>query len=176
MPGEGAPDAAVMFIGEGPGFHEDQQGRPFVGPAGQLLDELIASIGMRREEVFIGNVVKCRPPNNRDPAEDEVEACRSYLDQQLKLIEPKLVVLLGRHALNVFFAGAKISTAHGVTRRLEARIFLPLYHPAAALRQKRLRDVLHEEFSLIPQLLRDTLNDMPGDAENSGAQQLSLFS
>ncbi len=176
MPGEGAPGAAVMFIGEGPGFHEDQQGRPFVGAAGQLLDELLGGIGMRREEVFIANVIKCRAPNNRDPAEDEVSACRPYLDQQLDLINPRLVALLGRHALNAFFPESKISSAHGVPRSLHARTFLPLYHPAAALRQQRLRQVLSEEFALIPKLMSDAAAPAPDEAEQPPAQQLSLFS
>lgn len=175
VPGEGSPQAQVMFIGEGPGYHEDQQGRPFVGPAGQLLDELLASVRLRRADVFIGNVLKCRPPGNRDPEPDEVKACRPYLEQQLALIGPKLVVLLGRHALNAFFAEAKISRSRGVPRRLDGRVFLPVYHPAAALRQMRLRAVLEEDFGLIPKLLADPALAAPEAPDEPQVQQLSLF-
>lgn len=173
VPGEGAADAAVMFIGEGPGYHEDQQGRPFVGAAGQLLDELIEGIGLRRREVFIANVLKCRPPENRDPAPDEAEACRPYLDRQIELIDPKVIVLLGRHALQAHFSDAQISRARGVPRRRDGRTFLPVYHPAAALRQLRLRDVLRGDFALIPKLL-----ESPAPAAESAepeTQQLSMF-
>ena len=175
VPGHGDPNAKFMFIGEGPGYHEDQQGRPFVGPAGQLLDELLASVRLRRADVFIGNVLKCRPPGNRNPEPDEVKACRPYLEQQLALIGPKLVVLLGRHALNAFFAEAKISRSRGVPRRLDGRVFLPVYHPAAALRQMRLRAVLEEDFGLIPKLLADPALAAPEAPDEPQVQQLSLF-
>ena len=173
VPGEGAADAAVMFIGEGPGFHEDQQGRPFVGAAGQLLDELIEGIGLRRREVFIANVLKCRPPENRDPAPDEAAACRPYLDRQIELIDPKVIVLLGRHALQAHFSDAQISRARGVPRRRDGRTFLPVYHPAAALRQMRLRDTLRSDFALIPKLLEGAAPAAePSEPES---QQLSMF-
>ena len=173
VPGEGAADAAVMFIGEGPGYHEDQQGRPFVGAAGQLLDELIEGIGLRRREAFIANVLKCRPPENRDPAPDEAEACRPYLDRQIELIDPKVIVLLGRHALQAHFPDAQISRARGVPRRRDGRTFLPVYHPAAALRQMRLRDTLRSDFALIPKLLEGPAPAAePAEPES---QQLSMF-
>ena len=161
-----------MFIGEGPGYHEDQQGRPFVGAAGQLLDELIESIGLRRREVFIANVLKCRPPDNRDPAADEADACRPYLDQQVELVDPKVVVLLGRHALQAHFPDAQISKARGVPRRRDGRTFLPVYHPAAALRQLRLRDILRSDFALIPKLLTEPAAAPPAEPQE---QQLSMF-
>ena len=176
VPGEGNPQAEVMFVGEGPGYHEDQQGRPFVGPAGQLLDELIAGIGLRRADVFIGNVIKCRAPSNRDPEPEEAKACRPYLERQLELIDPRLVVLLGRHALNAFFAAAKISKSRGVPRRLNGGVFLPVYHPAAALRQMRLREVLEEDFGLIPKLLADPALAGPVAPDDPQVRQLSLFS
>lgn len=176
VPGEGASQATVFFVGEGPGFHEDQQGRPFVGRAGQLLDELISGIGMRREDVFIANVVKCRPPNNRDPEPDEAAACRPYLEQQLRLIEPSLIVLLGRHALNAFFPDARISRARGVARRQNGRVFLPIYHPAAALRQGRLHEVLVKDFQMIPKLLVDDSTVEDEESSQPDTRQLSLFS
>lgn len=176
VPGEGDPRAAIVFIGEGPGYQEDQQGRPFVGPAGQLLDGLIEGIGFRRADVFIGNVVKCRPPENRDPAEDEAQACRPYLTRQIELIDPKLIVLLGRHALNAFFPDARISKAHGTLRTIDARRFLPVYHPAAALRQGRLRTILEQDFTLIPKLLSEPTSTVEQAAPESPARQLSLFS
>lgn len=175
VPGEGSPTARVVFIGEGPGFHEDRLGRPFVGQAGQMLDELIQGIGMARADIFIANVLKCRPPNNRDPLPDEAEACRPYLDQQLELISPDLVVLLGRHALNAFFPEARISRARGVARRLHGRVYLPVYHPAAALRQLRLRDILSQDFQMIPKLLADATEVEPDPPPPPDTQQLSLF-
>ncbi len=162
-----------MFIGEGPGYHEDQQGRPFVGAAGRLLDELIEGIDMQRREVFIANVLKCRPPDNRDPQPDEADACRPYLDRQVELIDPKVVVLLGRHALQAHFPDAQISKVRGVPRRLDGHAFLPVYHPAAALRQLRLRDVLRSDFALIPKLLEGVATPEPPPAPE--AQQLSMF-
>jgi DNA polymerase len=163
-----------MFIGEGPGYHEDQQGRPFVGAAGQLLDDLIDGIGMKRRDVFIANVLKCRPPENRDPQPDESAACRPYLDRQLELIAPKVVVLLGRHALQAHFPDAQISKARGVPRDLNGRTFLPVYHPAAALRQLRFRDLLQSDFELIPKLLEE--KGMPEQPPEPETQQLSMFS
>ena len=174
VPGEGSVDARTVFVGEGPGFHEDQQGRPFVGQAGNLLNEMIEAIGMRRSDVFIANLLKCRPPNNRDPEPREAAACFPYLDQQLALIEPRLVVLLGRYALNAFFPEARISRARGVARRLNGRTFLPVYHPAAALRQFKLRDVLAEDFRMIPKLLADFSSGQV-DPPPSSTRQLSLF-
>ena len=172
VPGEGSPSASVMFIGEGPGYHEDQQGRPFVGAAGQLLDELIEGIGMQRRDVFIANVLKCRPPDNRDPQPDEAAACRPYLNRQIELVDPKIVVLLGRHALQAHFPDAQISKARGVPRYIDGRTFLPVYHPAAALRQTRLRDTLRTDFALLPMLLEGSEVPSPPKPE---AEQLSMF-
>jgi uracil-DNA glycosylase family 4 len=159
VPGEGHPETEVVFVGEGPGFNEDQQGRPFVGAAGGLLQELLASIGWRREEVFITNVVKCRPPGNRDPEPDEIAACRPYLERQLQALDPAVVVSLGRFSLNSFMPGARISSAHGTARPLDPTVGAPdatayaLYHPAAAFRQASLRETLFRDMANIPELL-----------------------
>jgi DNA polymerase len=146
VPGEGDPDADVVFIGEGPGFYEDQQGRPFVGASGKFLDELLGSIGLDRKKVFIGNVVKCRPPNNRDPQADEIEACRKHLDAQLEAIAPKVIVTLGRHSMQRYFPGESIGRVHGQPRRKDDVIVVPMYHPAAALHQGSLRQVIEADF------------------------------
>ena len=153
VPGEGNPQADVMFIGEGPGFHEDRQGRPFVGPAGQLLEGLLASIGTNRSEVFIANMVKCRPPDNRDPAPSEISACSKYLDRQIELLNPKLIVTLGRFSLGRFFPGESITRARGKVREKGGRLVFPVLHPAAALRRTELRSVLVEDFRSIANLL-----------------------
>ncbi len=174
VPGEGPEDADIVFIGEGPGFHEDQQGRPFVGAAGQFLDELLESIGLRREDVYICNVIKCRPPGNRDPLPEEVEACQPHLDRQIEIIAPRMIVTLGRFSMERYFPGAKISQIHGQARKLQGIIYYPMYHPAAALHQPRWRPVVEEDMSRIPQLLAaaDSIAEveLPRDAE-----QLSLF-
>ncbi|MEE9284444.1 MAG: uracil-DNA glycosylase [Dehalococcoidia bacterium] len=156
VPGEGAEHADVMFIGEGPGYHEDQQGRPFVGPAGKLLDELIASIGMVRSDVYIANMVKCRPPGNRDPEPAEAQACQHWLDGQIEHINPKIIVTLGRHSLAKFLPGESITRCHGKPRRVSERIVLPIHHPAAALYQQSLRKTLEEDFQQIPRILKQT--------------------
>src|SRR3989344_5451373 len=136
VPGEGDPDAEVVFVGEGPGFHEDRLGRPFVGQAGKLLDKLLSSIEISRPEVFIGNLVKHRPPENRDPAPSEIAACKTWLDQQLEIINPRIVVTLGRHSLAKFLPTAKISQVHGKPVKLRGWVVIPMYHPAAALRSR----------------------------------------
>ena len=175
VPGEGPEDAAIMFVGEGPGFHEDKQGRPFVGAAGQFLEELLAGIGMRREQVFIANVVKCRPPGNRDPLPEEIEACRSYLDRQIELINPRVVVTLGRYSMARWFPNAKISAIHGQTRKLEGRLIVPMFHPAAALHQPSLRRDVEADFHKLPEILAqfDQLED--SEPPPPDAQQLTLF-
>ena len=161
MPGEGHPDTEVVFVGEGPGFNEDQQGRPFVGAAGGLLNELLRAIGWKRQEVFITNVVKCRPPGNRDPEQAEIAACAPYLRRQLEVLDPALVVTLGRHSLGTFMPGARISAAHGTQRpvdplsgALNAQAYA-MYHPAAALRANGLRETMLEDMAGIPQALID---------------------
>jgi DNA polymerase len=153
VPGEGNADADVMCIGEGPGFYEDQQGRPFVGASGKFLDELLAGIGLDRRKVFIANVVKCRPPNNRDPQADEIEACSKYLDEQIRIIDPKVIVTLGRHSMQRYFPGEAISRVHGTPRRKDERIIVPMYHPAAALHQASLRKVIEADFGKLPDFL-----------------------
>ena len=175
VPGEGPEDAAMMFIGEGPGFHEDRQGRPFVGAAGQYLDELLDRIGLRRANVYIANVIKCRPPANRDPGPEEVEACRPYLDRQIELIRPRLVITLGRFSMARYFPGASISRIHGQPKRMGSVIYYPMFHPAAALHQPKWRAVVDEDFARIPELLarlQDVNEDKP---EPPQAEQLSLF-
>ncbi len=185
VPGEGPANAQIMFIGEGPGFHENQSGRPFVGPAGNFLNELLASINMKREEVFICNVVKCRPPGNRDPQPDEIKACSEYLDRQIDLIDPKVIVTLGRYSMARWFPEARISHIHGKPRRSGKRLIVPMYHPAAALHQPSLRQELVDDFLKLPQFLADArkgweeANDDPDtkddDTSSAQPQQLSLF-
>ncbi len=154
VPGEGPPNAELLFVGEGPGFYEDQQARPFVGPAGRFLEELLASIGLRREQVFITNVVKCRPPNNRDPLPGEVDACRKYLERQIELIKPKVIVSLGRYSLAWFFPRDTISKVHGQAKVRDGVYFMPMYHPAAALHAGNMRRVIEEDFKKIPAVLK----------------------
>ncbi|MCF7856835.1 uracil-DNA glycosylase [Candidatus Gracilibacteria bacterium] len=155
VPGSGSPDAEVFFIGEGPGKSEDLQGLPFVGAAGKFLDQMLESINWSRENIFIGNVVKCRPPGNRDPEPDEVEKCWDFLQRQIEIIAPKLIVTLGRHSMNRFLPGLKISTAHGQPkRRKDGQVFLPLYHPAAALYSPSSREIHLRDFAKIPVILK----------------------
>ena len=151
--GEGNPLTDVLLVGEGPGAREDATGRPFVGPAGQLLDELIHSIGWERGDVFIANVVKCRPPGNRDPDPDEIAACASYLDRQETVLDPAVVVTLGRHSLQRYLPGARIGAVHGTLRRAHGRHVFPMYHPAAALHQASLRETLFRDIRGLPAAL-----------------------
>jgi len=158
VPGEGNPQAEIMFIGESPGAKEDKQGRPFVGAAGKFLNEMLEVIGLRREDVFIANILKCRPPGNRDPLPEEVEACWPWLLEQIRSIKPKLIVLLGRHAMERFLSNQKISKIHGTAVRREIsgigkQVFYALYHPAAALYQGSLRETLIADFKRIPKVL-----------------------
>src|SRR5215211_8548650 len=139
VPGEGPVDAEVMLIGEGPGYYEDQQGRPFVGAAGQFLEQLLASIGFKRSDVFIANVVKCRPPSNRDPMPEEISACSTWLGKQIEIVRPKLIVTLGRYSMGRFLPGVTISRVHGQPRKSGDTWIVPMYHPAAALHQGSLR-------------------------------------
>jgi len=157
VPGEGNPDARIVFIGEGPGFYEDQQGRPFVGASGKFLDELLRGIGLDRKSVFITNVVKHRPPQNRDPEPSEIDACRKYLDAQLETIAPKIVVTLGRHSMQRYFPGESISRIHGQPRRKGDLVVVPMYHPAAALHQASLRAVIEADFRRLPDFLAKIL-------------------
>lgn len=181
VPGEGPTDAEIMFIGEGPGYHEDVQGRPFVGPAGRFLEELLASIEMRRDQVFITNVVKCRPPENRDPAPDEITTCVcTYLERQIALINPRLIVTLGRYSMAHFFPGKAISRIHGQARREGGRLIFPMFHPAATLHREELRRTVEQDMLKIPALLDEARGDAAstetGDGEDpDGPQQLSFF-
>ena len=156
VPGEGNVNSEVMFIGEGPGYYEDREGRPFVGRAGQLLEGLLASIGTNREQVFIANMVKCRPPDNRDPAPSEIAACGKYLDRQIELINPKVIVTLGRFSLGRFFPGESITRARGKPRSKDGRIIFPVIHPAAALRRPELRKSLVDDFRAMAQVVEET--------------------
>ena len=174
VPGEGAEDADIAFIGEAPGWHEDQQGRPFVGPAGQFLDELLASIGMTRQQVYICNVLKCRPPGNRDPLPMEVKTCQQWLDRQLALIHPKMIVTLGRYSMARFFPGETIGKAHGKARREGGLIYYAMYHPAAALHQQGLRDTIKADMRRIPSLLIDAEPQPDGETAQK-PQQLSFL-
>lgn len=172
VPGEGSEDADLLFIGEAPGWHEDQQGRPFVGPAGHFLDELLRSIGLRRDDVYIANVIKCRPPSNRDPLPSETMACRKWLDRQIALIRPKVVVTLGRYSLAQFFPGDAIGKVRGKARKKDGVIYFVMYHPAAALHQQSLRQVIAEDMLKIPPLLAQEAEVM---AEEHKPEQLSMF-
>ncbi len=163
VPGEGSPSADLMFIGEGPGFHEDRQGRPFVGPAGQLLEGLLASIGTNRDEVFIANMVKCRPPDNRDPQPPEIAACAKYLERQIELVNPKLIVTLGRFSLGRFFPGESVTRARGKLREKDGHQIFPVLHPAAALRRPELRSTLVEDFRAIAAVLAAPPQPEPGE-------------
>ncbi len=174
VPGIGPEKTGIMFIGEAPGFHENQQGLPFVGAAGKFLDELLEKIGLRREEVFITNVVKCRPPGNRDPQSKEIEACRSYLDRQIELLQPKMIITLGRFSMARYFPNAKISRIHGQPRKMEGVIYYPMYHPAAALHQPSLRRTVEEDVLKIPELLAQ-IDEMVESKRPDQAEQLSLF-
>jgi len=175
VPGEGPEDADIMFIGEAPGFHEDRLGRPFVGAAGKYLDELLAKIGIRREEVYIANVVKCRPPGNRDPRPEEIEACRPYLDKQIEIIRPRIIVTLGRFSMQRYFPGASISRIHGRPKRVGGVIYYPMFHPAAALHQPRWRSLVEEDIMRIPELLSKLDEIEEEEPEIPQARQLSLF-
>ena len=162
VPGEGHPETEVVFVGEGPGFNEDQQGRPFVGQAGGLLNELLKAIGWKREEVFITNVVKCRPPQNRDPEPLEIAACAPYLRRQLEVLDPAVVVTLGRHSLQTFMPGARIGGVHGTVHPVDPETgaanaqTYAMYHPAAALRASSLKRTMLDDMTGLPQVLIDS--------------------
>lgn len=180
VPGEGPAHAELLFIGEGPGFHENEQGRPFVGAAGKFLEELLANIGLRRDQVFITNVVKCRPPSNRDPRPEEVDTCTSlYLDRQVQAINPKVIVTLGRYSMAKYLPNGKISDLHGQAIWVKGRLVIPMYHPAAALHQASLKPVVERDFARLPELIAKAnqapeLPDQP-EEEKPAPKQLSLF-
>jgi len=172
VPGEGAEDADIMFIGEAPGWHEDQQGRPFVGPAGQYLDQLLASINLKREQVYIANVIKCRPQGNRDPLPTEIRNCRKWLDRQIELIRPKMIVTLGRYSMAMFFPGKSISKIHGTSQKRDNTIYFAMYHPAAALHRQSLRQTIETDMHKIPSLLVQAESITEAKQQ---PQQLSMF-
>ena len=181
VPGEGPYDADIMLVGEGPGFNEDKQGRPFVGAAGRFLEELLAVAHLKRADVYITNVVKHRPPNNRDPEPGELKACRGYLDRQIRAIDPRVIVTLGRYSLGTFFPGDKISAVHGKIRRHDERFFFNMYHPAAALHQQALRQTLLDDMARLAAFITGPLSDMPDSSSSAkekdtdSPEQLSFF-
>jgi DNA polymerase len=170
--GEGPEKVDLLFIGEAPGWHEDQQGRPFVGPAGQFLDKLLASINLKRDQVYIANVIKCRPPANRDPLPSEIKSCNKWLDEQIKLLEPKIIITLGRYSLAKFFPNEGIGKIHGKPKKIDNIIYFPMYHPAAALHQGSLRKTIEDDMLIIPKLLIDSSSVEEKQPES---QQLNLF-
>jgi DNA polymerase len=155
VPGDGPATAEIMFIGEGPGFHENEQGHPFVGASGKFLDQLLSQAGVTREEVFIANVVKCRPPGNRDPLPEELAACDVFLEAQIAAINPSIIVTLGRFSMNRFFPGAKISAVHGQMKKIGERFVIPMFHPAAALHQAALKPSILGDFAKLPDQLNE---------------------
>lgn len=180
VPGEGPVDSEIMFIGEGPGFHENEQGRPFVGAAGKYLEELLAKINLQRQDVFIGNVVKCRPPNNRDPLPEELAACSDYLERQIQVISPKVIVTLGRYSMARFLPNAKISDVHGQSYHIKGRLIVPMFHPAAALHQPSLKISIERDFIRLPELIAKVDESVPVEEpkppeDKSEPTQLSLF-
>jgi DNA polymerase len=188
VPGEGPANAEIMFIGEGPGFYENEQGRPFVGQAGKFLDELLETAGLKREEVFICNVVKCRPPGNRDPLPEELVECGGYLDQQIEAIDPCVIVTLGRFSMAKFLPNARISDIHGQARMVRDRLIVPMFHPAAALHQPSLKPQVIADFQLLPKAVEQVKKDSkkfnmieapaeetPVQPDKDSAEQLSLF-
>jgi DNA polymerase len=183
VPGEGPAHAEIMFIGEGPGFHENEQGRPFVGAAGQFLDQLLAQAGVTRADVWIGNVVKCRPPGNRDPLPEELSACNAYLERQIEAINPSIIVTLGRYSMGKFMPGAKISQVHGQMRKVGDRYVIAMFHPAAALHQAALKPAILADFAKLPELLRQARVGLGKSApvqkveekKEEDPKQLSLF-
>ena len=183
VPGEGPANAEIMFIGEGPGFHEKEQGRPFVGAAGQFLDQLLQQAGVTRADVWIGNVVKCRPPGNRDPLPEELDACDVYLERQIEAINPSIIVTLGRFSMSKFMPGAKISQVHGQMRKVGNRYVIAMFHPAAALHQVSLKPAILADFAKLPELLkearaglgREKVEVQKQDEDRGEPKQLSLF-
>ncbi len=176
VPGEGTENAEIMFIGEAPGFYEDKQGRPFVGSAGKFLDELLQSINLDRTKVYICNVIKCRPPSNRDPLPQEVESCRKWLDRQIETISPKVIVTLGRHSMSKFFRGASIGKIHGTAQEINGRLCFAMYHPAAALHQQSLRKTIEADILKLPEIIARHDEAVKEETKvEPDPEQLSLF-
>ena len=178
VPGEGPARAQIMLIGEGPGFYENEQGRPFVGASGTFLDELLQKAGLKRKDVFVTNVVKCRPPSNRDPLPEELQACAEYLDRQIAAINPLIIVTLGRYSMSKFLNNAKISDVHGKPAWVRGRMIVPMFHPAAALRNPQWMTAIRQDFAQLTPLVAELYPGRAGaEARNEPdeAQQLSLF-
>lgn len=177
VPGEGSPQARVMLIGEGPGMNEDKQGKPFVGASGKFLTELLGKAGLAREDVFITNVVKCRPPSNRDPLPDEIHACSLYLERQIAAIDPEVIVTLGRFSMAKFFPGERITRIHGQAKKVGKRLIVPMFHPAAALHQGSLRGEIEDDFAKLPRYLAEQERERSLEAakQQEQPQQASLF-
>lgn len=175
VPGAGNPNSEIVFVGEGPGKNEDLQGLPFVGAAGKYLEQLLASINLTRDDVFITNIVKCRPPGNRDPLPEEVSTCAPYLTQQLATIKPKLIITLGRHAMNFFLPNLKISTAHGQPKRYRGQVYLPLYHPAAGLYRASTRTDIDADFLKIPIILKKITEAKEKSKPENNDEQMKLM-
>lgn len=178
VPGDGAEDAEIMFIGEAPGYHEDQQGLPFVGPAGQFLNQLLASISLARRQVYIANVIKCRPTGNRDPLPTEITNCDKWLERQIELVHPRMIVTLGRYSMARFFPGRTIGKIHGTARRQDGIIYYAMYHPAAALHQQTLRQTIEADMLRIPSLLAEAQVETRVEPEvepEPGPEQLKMF-
>lgn len=172
VPGEGAENADIMFIGEAPGFYEDQSGRPFVGSAGKFLEQLLASIHLNREQVFIANIIKCRPPGNRDPLPVEIQNCCNWLERQIEIIRPKIIVTLGRYSMAKFFPGKIIGKIHGTAQKQDDVIYYAMYHPAAALHQQSLRQTIEADMLKIPALLVEATTVPDAKPES---RQLNMF-
>lgn len=184
VPGEGPAKCEIMFIGEGPGFYENEQGRPFVGAAGKFLDELLAQAGLKREDVWITNIVKCRPPGNRDPLPEEIEACNEYLQRQIQAVDPSIIVTLGRLSMGKYMPGAKITAVHGQMRKVGDRYVIAMFHPAAALHQASLKPAVLADFSKLPQLLEQArkglgrdkkVENKPEEPGEGDLRQLNMF-
>jgi len=175
VPGEGADDAEIVFIGEAPGYNEDRLGRPFVGPAGAFLDELLALVGLSRQSVYVANVVKCRPPANRDPLPGEILACKPWLDRQLDMIAPRVVVTLGRFSLARYLPNESIGKVHGRPRQVDNIVCFPMYHPAAALHQGSLRRTIEEDMQRLPDVLKELKGAAEQGRHDDDGQQLSLL-
>jgi uracil-DNA glycosylase len=182
VPGEGPANAEIMFVGEGPGFHENEKGRPFVGAAGNFLNELLAEAGLQRSDVWITNVVKCRPPGNRDPLPEEMATCDQYLERQIAAINPKIIITLGRFSMSKYMPGVKISSVHGQMRKVGDRFVIAMFHPAAALHQAALKPAIMKDFAQLPKLLEQARSAMKRTGagkketeEKKDPKQLNMF-
>ena len=187
VPGEGPANSEIIFIGEGPGFYENEQGRPFVGQAGKYLEELLQKIGLKRSEVYITNVVKCRPPANRDPQDEELVACHDFLERQIRVIQPRIIVTLGRFSMGRYLKDAKISLVHGNAVWVKGQMIIPMYHPAAGLHQPALKTSIEKDFLKVPDYIQkarttptnisyeNETNNQPGTEDKNKPTQLNLF-